>query len=568
VTWARGVRAVWLALAVLAVARPSACGGELVVPASKLRIREVGGPLDDGGWNLWSDGAVAEWFVAARPGRVRVVVRAQGRPAQGVFPLARLRLVDASQKERAVRPFTVSSEQYRDYPFDVEVGRGPFGVYVHFVNDHFVRLPNGKDEDRNLLIKEVRVMNAKLAEKVPSVLDGADERIRKYRTAQATLTLTGADGKPLADAEVTVRMIRHRFLFGCNIFKLGTCRTAEQNRLYGQRFRELLNYATLPFYWQWYEPQPGRPKHESRMKVARWCRKNGIRTKGHPLFWTHEPPWVGKLAFEKGAAKQWGRIEREIKHFAGLIDIWDVLNEPVVGIKQARKRNAGNVLRLYQKYGRAEVVRLAFEHARKAGPKAILVLNDYMATPAFAKIIEEGLKKGAPIDVIGIQSHMHRRYWGALRTWQVCERFARFGKPIHFTETTIVSGPNTASGWNTTPAGEKKQAEQAAEFYTLLFSHPAVEAITWWDFADQGAWRQAPAGFLRKDLSPKPVYHALMKRIKKDWWTGPLTLKTDAAGRAAFRGFLGDYTVETAGRSAKFSLDKAGTCDVTATVRR
>ena len=49
---------------------------------------------------------------------------------------------------------------------------------------------------------------------------------------------------------------------------------------------------------------------------------------------------------------------------------------------------------------------------------------------------------GKPLyDVIGIQSHMHGGYWGAARTWEVCERFARFGKPLHFTETTVVSGP-------------------------------------------------------------------------------------------------------------------------------
>ena len=54
----------------------------------------------------------------------------------------------------------------------------------------------------------------------------------------------------------------------------------------------------------------------------------------------------------------------------------------------------------------------------------------------------------------------------------------------------------------TTPGrASSEQAEHVAEFYTVLFSHPAVEAITWWDFTDQDAWQQAPAGLVRSDMS-------------------------------------------------------------------
>jgi hypothetical protein len=79
-------------------------------------------------------------------------------------------------------------------------------------------------------------------------------------------------------------------------------------------------------------------------------------------------------------------------------------------------------------------------------------------------------------------------------------------------------------------------------FYTMLFSHPAVEAITWWDFSDYQAWQGAPAGFVRRDMTPKPVYEELKKLIKGKWWT-QTTLETAADGTAGFRGFLGEYKV-------------------------
>ncbi|MCD6507549.1 hypothetical protein J7M22_13115 [Candidatus Poribacteria bacterium] len=48
----------------------------------------------------------------------------------------------------------------------------------------------------------------------------------------------------------------------------------------------------------------------------------------------------------------------------------------------------------------------------------------------------------------------------------------------------------------------------------MLFSHPSVEAITWWDFSDRGAWQGTAAGFLRKDMSPKPAYERLTELVK------------------------------------------------------
>jgi hypothetical protein len=151
---------------------------------------------------------------------------------------------------------------------------------------------------------------------------------------------------------------------------------------------------------------------------------------------------------------------------------------------------------------------------------------------------------------------MHGRYWGAERAWETCERFARFGKPLHFTETTVVSGPKRDSGWTTTPEGEARQAKLVTEFYTVLFSHPAVEAITWWDFTDQNAWQQAPAGLLRDDMTPKPVYEQLHDLIRSKWWTTKRA-ETNAAGQIDTRGFLGHYAIRAGNLKGTFVLDGA-----------
>jgi GH35 family endo-1,4-beta-xylanase len=50
------------------------------------------------------------------------------------------------------------------------------------------------------------------------------------------------------------------------------------------------------------------------------------------------------------------------------------------------------------------------------------------------------LAAGIQLDVIGIQSHMHKGYWGVEKTLKVLEHFERFKLPIHFNENSFLSG--------------------------------------------------------------------------------------------------------------------------------
>lgn len=80
------------------------------------------------------------------------------------------------------------------------------------------------------------------------------------------------------------------------------------------------------------------------------------------------------------------------------------------------------------------------------------------------------------------------------------------------------------------------------KFYTALFAHPSVQAVTWWDFSDNGAWQGAPAGWVRQDMSPKPVYERMMDLVKKQWWTRAQG-EANGQGEFALRAFYGTYRV-------------------------
>jgi len=396
------------------------------------------------------------------------------------------------------------------------------------------------------------------------LLATADQRIEKHRMADATVLVLDAAGKPVPGAKVSVEQTRHAFLFGSNIFKWGRLGDEKMEKAYRRQFAELLNFATLGFYWPSYERQRGRPMHEHAEQVARWCKQQRITTKGHPLAWNYaDPAWLPDDS-EEIRRLQMARIEDCVARFTGLIDRWDVVNEATHFDRESFLQRAPKHTAMWKQVGQMEFTRECFVHARKAGPKATLLINDYRTDPPYERVIEQLVDQSGKrmYDVIGIQSHMHGGVWPTRKIWEVCERFSRFGVPLHFTETTILSGQpgwNRQRPWDSTPEGEAFQAREAVRFYTMLFSHPAVEALTWWDFSDYQAWQGAPAGFLRKDMTPKPMYHELKKLIKGKWWT-TMTVETGEDGQAAFRGFLGDYritlTVDGKKAGGEFSLAK------------
>jgi GH35 family endo-1,4-beta-xylanase len=373
--------------------------------------------------------------------------------------------------------------------------------------------------------------------------EAVEAHIQKYRTGTLRVQVVDRSGNPVQGASVAVEQTRHAFLFGCNIFMLSPSDASNVQRQYQERFTALLHYATLPFYWGAFEPRQGEKDYARLDAMAQWCREHGLTTKGHPLVWHEVYPRWAPTDPEKAVPLLEARVKEIIGHYRGLIRCFDVVNEANVASAYG---NTGTGAWIKQ-VGPATAVAAALRWAREAakGSDTVLIYNDFDTSDANVQLLQ-GLKQRHMLpDAVGIQSHMHGGVWPLERVWSTAERFAAFGKPVHFTEVTVVSGPRpSAEGapWATTPAGEAEQADYVERFYSVLFSHPAVEAITWWDFSDLGAWQNAPAGLVRSDMTPKPVYERLMRLIKGKWWT-QASGRTDASGSYRTRAFQGEYKV-------------------------
>ena len=240
-----------------------------------------------------------------------------------------------------------------------------------------------------------------------------------------------------------------------------------------------------------------------------------------------------------------------MNRYRGKIDFWEVVNEP--------------------SHQPEPKIDEPYRWARQTNPDAYLIVNDYRVMadgcPGFFQLLSAAKANGVPFDGIGIQAHepMTMRF-PLERVRKILDHYATLGKELHITEFTPTSHGDKITGsyvdgvWD-----EAAQADYAAKFYRVCFSHPAVRGITWWDLSDQSSWLKG-GGMLRADMSPKPVYEALQHLIREEWRTR-LTGETDKNGRFAFRGFRGGYQLVVVVGDAKMEkqvqLGKGGAPEIT-----
>jgi endo-1,4-beta-xylanase len=320
---------------------------------------------------------------------------------------------------------------------------------------------------------------------------------------------------------------RKGFLFGCNFFGY-----PGQGEPYAEKFAGLFNFATLPFYWASFEPEKGQPGFARVDTMLARLEKSGLTAKGHPLAWFHEagcPKWLEGKPFEDWRAEQQRRITEIVTRYKGRIKVYDVINEA---------HDWGNVPQFTSEQ-LVEMTRVAADATRAADPKALRVVNncclfaEYVAGGATYRgkqprplhsplqYLRAAAKAGVKYDAIGLQVYYPEH--DLFEIARMFDRFAALGKPLHVTELGVCSRADTddksmvknptGNHWHA-PWSETVQADWIEQFYTLCYAHPAVQAVTWWDFSDAGGHFWPHGGFLRPDLQPKESYLRLQQLIR------------------------------------------------------
>lgn len=401
--------------------------------------------------------------------------------------------------------------------------------------------------------------------------------IEEHRKGVATIKVTDKNGSPVKGAHITAGQKSHDFKYGANIFMLDEFETHEKNKIYRDSYKQICNYATLPFYWKDLEPTEGKPRfHKDCERVYRrpaidlcleYCEENNIRTKEHCLVYeTWMPEWLDKTDPRKMKERYERRIAEIAERYADRIEDWEVTNETLYKIK--------NCSALYKE---PDLIEWAFELARRYLPKGKLIMNEANFNildvfcgnrSPFYMQIERALKNNAPIDKLGMQFHMFYKreseakmatpYYNAEFLCEVMERFDDFRMPIQMTETSIPA-------YSTDEEDEWIQAEIIKYLYSIWFGHPSVESIQYWNLVD-GYAAFAPlgdmtkgenyfhAGLMRFDMTPKPAFHAV-KELFENTWATKEELTTNEEGCAELKGFFGKYDLEITADGKKIKTE-------------
>lgn len=361
----------------------------------------------------------------------------------------------------------------------------------------------------------------------------AAERIDQHRKGDLTVRVVDATGAPVPGADVHVQLDQHAFGFGTAVQAVRLAGDGEQT--YKNKVTTYFNLATLENNLKWValEGDWGPSFTLDRAKRAvDWLSSQGIPTRGHVLIW---PGWKNLpkslKALEDKPAELEQKVAEHIRSLAtemkGKLPVWDVLNEPF---------DNDDLMKILGK----DVMVDWFKIAHEADPDAQLYINDYTilsggggTTPHrdhFEETIQFLLDNGAPLHGIGMQGHFGASLTGPEDLLKLLDRYAKFGKPITVTEFDIVVDNEEIAG------------QYVRDFYTTLFSHPAVNGVVMWGFWDRVHWKFNSVMF-RKDWSLKPGGEAYIELTQKLWHTDE-TGKADATGQFATRGFLGEYVVE------------------------
>jgi len=393
-------------------------------------------------------------------------------------------------------------------------------------------------------------------------LDQKIERdIEEYRKGQFVIRIVDENGNPVPNASVKVRQTTHDFKFGSNIFHLDQFPDEKRRALYRERFRELFNYAVVPFYWDTLEPAEGQPRFEADSTpisrrppidtIMEYCEENRIETKGHCLAYnSFQPDWLPERNRDI-KIKLENRVRAIAQRYGDRIPDLDVINEMLTIYKNCYR---GNGMRNLQITDERDHEKWCFDLCKKYFPHARLFWNEGMHESFgyhyrgyrsfYYMMLEKMLSMGACVEGIGMQYHAFmqddpelEKVLNPLRILDVMECYGEFGLPIHLSEVSIPSYSNEAED-------ELLQAELTKRLYKLWFSRKHCEAIVWWNLADGTAYGGENvfyAGLLRNDCSKKPAFEALEQLINEEWRTN---FAQTVNGELRFAGFYGDYELE------------------------
>jgi endo-1,4-beta-xylanase len=299
--------------------------------------------------------------------------------------------------------------------------------------------------------------------------------------------------------------------------------------------RECSLYVCADMHWRLVAPTPAATNFSRVDAADDWSRAHHMRFRGHSLVWhAQTPPWFGDLPGRNEAvvALQ-AHIRTMCTHFAGAMQSWDVVNEAIQtnGSAEGLRKSV-----FFDKIGR-DYLDIAFHTARESDGRAMLVLNDFgmeydlpdhrRRRRVLLNLVDGFRRRNAPIDAIGLQSHLATKYAEHLDDRSLADFLKEIsdrGLKIMITELDVIDATSPSD----IPQRDAQVAEMYKRYLDVVVDNKATLAVVTWGLTDRDSWitRGDQPNFRRgdglparplpfdKSYAPKAAYYAIADAFK------------------------------------------------------
>jgi endo-1,4-beta-xylanase len=281
--------------------------------------------------------------------------------------------------------------------------------------------------------------------------------------------------------------------------------------------------------WGRLHPEPNRWDFSGADTLVEFAAAHRMRVRGHTLVWggatdPPNPPYVNSASSPAELRTlMTGHIQTVMQRYAGRVDRWDVVNEPLTAFGETGSTDGLRDHVFLQQLGPGYIAE-ALAIAHQADPAARLFVNDLFVLKPGAKqeryfrLVRELLDAHVPLHGVGFQGHLFflpGPLPGDLDNPTQAEiestlrRFAALGVDVEITELNVhtwrFEGDRTAR--------LEQQREVYAAAVRACLAVPGCTAVTVWLFTDR--YPTSIEAVLRRDgepllfdddYAPKPAY--------------------------------------------------------------
>jgi endo-1,4-beta-xylanase len=251
--------------------------------------------------------------------------------------------------------------------------------------------------------------------------------------------------------------------------------------------------------WASLRPSPEEFNFERGDWLAEFADRHNMLFRGHTLVWDQGlPPWFESTVNSRNAERfLTEHINRVAQHYAGRLHSWDVVNE-AINVKYS-SRPDGLSSSPWMRFLGKDYIELAFRTTAAADPQALLVYNDAgfeydipehnTKRDAVLSLLEHLQSVGAPIDALGIESHLwgHETRFNENQFRQFLQDVASMGLKILITELDVADNALPED----TEERDRRVAAAYEDYLSVVLDEPAVIAVITWGLSDRYTWRAA-----------------------------------------------------------------------------